>query len=39
VHAIQFIQGLAVIMLLAGMVTVLFHRLKQPVVLGYTVSL
>ncbi|MCM1129236.1 MAG: cation:proton antiporter [Alistipes senegalensis] len=32
---INFIQDLAVIMLIAGIVTVLFHRLKQPVVLGY----
>ncbi|SOE69145.1 transporter, CPA2 family [Burkholderia sp. D7] len=34
-HAIGFIQDLAVIMAIAGVVTVLFHRLKQPVVLGY----
>lgn len=34
-HAIDFIQDLAVIMLLAGIVTVIFHRFKQPVVLGY----
>lgn len=34
-HAIAFIQDLAVIMLVAGIVTVIFHRLKQPVVLGY----
>ncbi|WP_296652522.1 cation:proton antiporter [Paraburkholderia sp.] len=32
---IGFIQDLAVVMALAGVVTVLFHRLKQPVVLGY----
>ncbi len=37
-HAIDFIQDLAVIMLVAGVVTVLFHRLKQPVVLGYIVA-
>ncbi|WP_343583197.1 cation:proton antiporter [Pseudomonas sp.] len=37
-HAISFIQDLAVIMLVAGVVTVLFHRLKQPVVLGYIVA-
>ncbi|WLI12548.1 cation:proton antiporter [Pseudomonas sp. FP603] len=37
-HAISFIQDLAVIMLIAGVVTVLFHRLKQPVVLGYIVA-
>ncbi|MCL1886979.1 MAG: cation:proton antiporter [Betaproteobacteria bacterium] len=35
---INFIQALAVIMLIAGIVTVLFHRLKQPVVLGYIVA-
>jgi monovalent cation:H+ antiporter-2, CPA2 family len=37
-HAIGFIQDLAVIMAIAGVVTVLFHRLKQPVVLGYIVA-
>lgn len=37
-HSIDFIQDLAVIMLIAGMVTVLFHRLKQPVVLGYIIA-
>ncbi|KFE55433.1 cation:proton antiporter [Pseudomonas syringae] len=37
-HAISFIQDLAVIMLVAGVVTILFHRLKQPVVLGYVVA-
>jgi CPA2 family monovalent cation:H+ antiporter-2 len=37
-HAISFIQDLAVIMLVAGVVTVVFHRLKQPVVLGYIVA-
>jgi CPA2 family monovalent cation:H+ antiporter-2 len=37
-HAISFIQDLAVIMLIAGIVTVLFHRLRQPVVLGYILA-
>jgi K+:H+ antiporter len=37
-HAIQFIQDLAVIMVIAGLITLLFHRLKQPVVLGYIVA-
>ncbi len=37
-HATDFIQDLAVIMLIAGIVTVLFHYLKQPVVLGYIVA-
>ena len=35
---ITFIQDLAVIMIVAGLVTVVFHRLKQPVVLGYIVA-
>jgi CPA2 family monovalent cation:H+ antiporter-2 len=34
-HTIAFIQNLAVIMLAAGIVTVLFHLSRQPVVLGY----
>ncbi|HFL2185237.1 TPA: cation:proton antiporter [Pseudomonas putida] len=37
-HAISFIQDLAVIMMVAGVVTIVFHRLKQPVVLGYIVA-
>ncbi|AYC34935.1 cation/H(+) antiporter [Pseudomonas cavernae] len=37
-HAISFIQDLAVIMLIAGMVTILCHRFKQPVVLGYIIA-
>jgi CPA2 family monovalent cation:H+ antiporter-2 len=37
-HAISFIQDLALIMLVAGVVTVIFHRLRQPVVLGYIVA-
>jgi CPA2 family monovalent cation:H+ antiporter-2 len=37
-HAVAFIQDMAVIMLIAGVVTILFHRLKQPVVLGYIVA-
>ena len=37
-HSIDFIQDLAVIMLIAGLVTILFHRLKQPVVLGYIIA-
>jgi len=35
---VQFIQDLAVIMLVAGIITVLFHRLRQPVVLGYILA-
>jgi CPA2 family monovalent cation:H+ antiporter-2 len=37
-HAAGFIQDLAVIMLVAGVAAILFHRLKQPVVLGYIVA-
>jgi len=37
-HALDFIQDLAVIMLIAGVVTILFHRLNQPVVLGYLIA-
>ncbi|WP_322053573.1 cation:proton antiporter [Paraburkholderia bannensis] len=37
-QGIGFIQDLAVVMAIAGIVTVLFHRLKQPVVLGYIVA-
>ncbi|BAN51342.1 cation:proton antiporter [Metapseudomonas resinovorans] len=37
-HAVAFIQDLAVIMLVAGMVTILCHRFKQPVVLGYIIA-
>jgi len=36
--ASAFIQDLAIIMLVAGLVTVIFHRFKQPVVLGYIVA-
>src|SRR6476659_1654336 len=38
VHTLAFIQDLAVIMLAAGVVTVVFHLLRQPVVLGYIVA-
>lgn len=37
-HLDSFLQDLAVIMIVAGVVTVIFHRLKQPVVLGYIIS-
>lgn len=37
-HAIGFIQDLAVIMVIAGAITILFHRIKQPVVLGYIIA-
>ena len=34
----EFLQDLAVVMIVAGLVTVLFHRFKQPVVLGYIIA-
>lgn len=37
-HGITFLQDLAVVMIVAGLVTILFHRLKQPVVLGYILA-
>ena len=37
-HSLEFLQDLAVVMVLAGIVTVVFNRLKQPVVLGYILA-
>lgn len=37
-HALDFIQDLAVLMLAAGFISILFHRLNQPVVLGYIIA-
>ncbi len=37
-HSIAFIHDLAIIMLVAGVVTIVFHLLRQPVVLGYIVA-
>ncbi|GAP67282.1 Kef-type K+ transport system membrane protein [Mizugakiibacter sediminis] len=37
-HELQFIQDLAVVLLVAGCTTVLFQRLRQPVVLGYILA-
>jgi monovalent cation:H+ antiporter-2, CPA2 family len=37
-HEIAFLQDLAVVMIIAGLVTVIFHRFKQPVVLGYILA-
>ncbi len=37
-HSVAFLQDLAVVMILAGLVTVMFHRFKQPVVLGYILA-
>lgn len=37
-YALEFIQDMAIVMIVAGLVTVLFHRFKQPVVLGYILA-
>src|SRR3977135_3537779 len=37
-HSISFLQDLAIVMIVAGLVTVIFHRFKQPVVLGYIIA-
>ena len=37
-HAVNFLQDLAVVMLVAGLVTIIFHRFNQPVVLGYIIA-
>ena len=37
-HSVAFLQDLAVVMIVAGLVTIVFHRFKQPVVLGYLLA-
>lgn len=37
-HGLAFLQDLAVVMIVAALVTLVFHRLKQPVVLGYILA-
>src|ERR1700716_2876390 len=37
-HEIAFLQDLAVVMIVAGLVTIVFHRFRQPVVLGYILA-
>lgn len=37
-HHLVFLQDLAVVMIVAGLVTVLFRQLGQPVVLGYILA-
>ena len=34
----SLLQDLAVVMVVAGVVTLIFHRLRQPVVLGYILA-
>ena len=35
---IEFLQDMAVVMIVAALTTVVFHRLRQPVVLGYILA-
>ncbi|MEO7424931.1 MAG: cation:proton antiporter, partial [Fibrobacteria bacterium] len=37
-HSLSFLQDLAIVMIVAGLVTILCHRFKQPVVLGYILA-
>jgi CPA2 family monovalent cation:H+ antiporter-2 len=37
-HQLTFLQDLAIVMIVAAMVTILCHRFKQPVVLGYILA-
>lgn len=37
-HVQIFVQDMAIIMLIAGLTTVICHRLKQPIVLGYIIA-
>ena len=37
-HGEAFLADLAIIMIVAGLVTIVFHRLRQPVVLGYIIA-
>jgi CPA2 family monovalent cation:H+ antiporter-2 len=37
-HHIEFLQDLAVVMIVAALATILFRQMKQPVVLGYILA-
>ena len=37
-HEIGFIRDLAMVMLVAGATTIIFQRMKQPVLLGYILA-
>lgn len=37
-HALIFIQDLAIIMLISGIITVLSHKFRQPIVFGYILA-
>src|SRR5687767_3922999 len=37
-HHATFLQDLAIVLIVAGLVTIVFHQLRQPVVLGYIIA-
>jgi CPA2 family monovalent cation:H+ antiporter-2 len=37
-HTLTFLEDLAVVMIVAGIVTLVFRKLRQPVVLGYMIA-
>ncbi|HET6587955.1 MAG TPA: cation:proton antiporter [Oleiagrimonas sp.] len=37
-HDIGFVSDLAIVMIIAGLTTLVFHRLRQPVLLGYILA-
>ncbi len=37
-HGLTFLEDLAVVMIVAGLVTIVFQKLRQPVVLGYMIA-
>src|SRR5699024_2433433 len=37
-HDIGFVGDLAIVMLVAGLTTLVFHKLRQPVLLGYILA-
>jgi len=37
-HSVTFLQDLAVVLIVAGLVTLICHRFTQPVVLGYIIA-
>ena len=37
-HSAALLQDLAVVLIVAGLVTIICHRFKQPVVLGYIIA-
>lgn len=37
-HTLTFLEDLAVVMIVAGVVTIVFQKLRQPVVLGYMIA-